>query len=224
MSVARGNQNGRFYYSNVTIPQEVNLSWTVAPADTGGLGITGLKSNGWAEYVFMHTSATPGVVGGVTNPNPANGVAAIRLKNNFNTFLNAECVPQATVTGSALTSVTQGTVYQITSLGTTTAAQWVAAGLPLGFTPTVGQTFVAAATASIGGTGTVKALTTAGFDHVEVCGNPTLTINSSNIASYAGLYLVVQFVLAGSLAAPTTGTVIDMKLLFDRSSVTIDGL
>lgn len=206
------------------MPQEIDLSWTVSPTDSGGLGITGLKSNGWAQYVFMHTSATPGAVSGITNPNPANGVVAIRLKQNFNVFLGASCVPQLTVTGSALTSVTTGTTYQIVTVGTTTTAQWVTAGLPVGFTPAAGQVFVAAATASLGGSGTVKALTVPGFDNFCIAGSPAGTIQSNDIGTYHGAYLVGQFILAGSLAAPTSGSVINLRLSFDRSSVTVDGL
>lgn len=206
------------------MPQEIFLSWTVAASDSGGLGITGLKSNGWAQYVFMHTSQTPGAVSGVTNPNPADGVVAIRLKQNFNVFLGAQCTALNTVTGEALTSTTTGTTYQIVTVGTTTTAQWVTAGLPVGLTPAAGMTFVAAATASFGGSGTVKAIAAPGFDNFSISGNPTSTIQSNDIGTYHGAYLVGKFILAGSLAAPTAGTVINLRLSFDRSSVTVDGL
>ena len=225
MSNARGSQNGGHHYSNIVIPQELSLSFTVNHTDSGGLGITGLKSNGWVEYLFMRTTATAGVSAGVTNPvGTTAGLVVMRLKSNYNVFLNAQCTPEVTTTGSTVTSPNAGTAYQINSLGTTTLAQWNTAGLPYGFVPTVGQVFVCAATGALGGTGNVKALTVAGFDNFEVIGNPTLTIASNSLANYAGAYLVGQFVLAGALAAPTDGTVINLKLLFDRSSVTVDGL
>ena len=224
MSNARGAQNGRQLDSNVTSPQDVNISFTVNPTDAGGLGITGLKSNGWLEYLFMHTAETAGVSAGVTNPNPASGIVVMRFKNNFNVPLNAVCTPGATVTGGTVTSPNSGTTYSINSLGTTTLAQWNAAGLPYGFTPAVGQVFVCNNSGALGGTGNVKAVTTSDFDNFEFVGNPGLTSACINLATYAGAYLVGQFTLSGSLQAPTSGTIINLRLHFDKSSVSVDGL
>lgn len=225
MSQARGSQNAGHYYSNIVMPQEIALSFTVAATDSGGLGLTGLKSNGWVRYAFMHTSSTPGVVDGVTNPNPISGVIAIGLKQNFNVFLGAKYSGEATVTGGTVTSLTVGTPYQINSLGTTTTAQWVTAGLPPGFTPAVGQVFVAAATASLGGTGNVKAMTKVGAAAFEILGSPAGTISNSSVASNGGAYLVGQFIdYANALVAPVDGSIINLTLSFDRSSVTVDGL
>lgn len=224
MSVARGSQNGGHYYSNIVAPQEVALQFTVNAADTGGLGITGLKSNGWVRYVFMNTSQTPGVTDGVTNPNPAAGNILIQLKQNFNVFYGMSWYNQAVVTGSDLTSVTATHSYQITALGTTTAAEWVTAGLPSGVTAAVGVSFNALVTAAIGGTGTVKAVTNAAVDSIQVVGNPTLA-TSSDIARYGGAHVILQTLGSGlSRANPTDGAVIGIRLFFDRSSVTVDGL
>src|SRR5579872_3291419 len=105
MSVARGSQNAGHYYSNIVMPQEVALSFVVNATDSGGLGVTSVKSNGWVRNVFMHTSATPGVNDGVTNPNPASGYALIQLKQNFNVYLgmNYSFVPPTT--GGTVTSL-----------------------------------------------------------------------------------------------------------------------
>ena len=230
MAVARGSQNAGHYYSNIVMPYALDVSFTVTP--TNGLGVTSVKSNGWVNNVFMHTSTTPTANGGVTNPNPANGIALIQLKQNFNVFLGASLsYIQSPVTGSALTSVTQYTSYQIVSVGTTTTAQWVAKGLPAGFTPTAGQAFVATATGALGGTGTVKALTNSGIQCMEVIGDPNQLINNSNIASYAGAWVQLQFLGATNSStttliptAPVTTSVIGVRLMFDRSSVTVDGL
>lgn len=225
MSVARGSQNGGHYYSNIVMPQEVAVSWVVNPTDSGGLGITSLKSNGWAERVFMHTSATPGAVVGVTNPNPASGYAFIQLKQNFNVFLGMNYVILPPTTGAAITTTVINTVYVINALGTTTLAQWNAVGLPKGFTPAVGQSFVAIASQAIGGTGSVKVQTNSGIMSVEVIGDPNASISNTNIASFQGAYLMVQFLNSSSApAAPTASSVVDLRLYFDRSSVTVDGL
>lgn len=224
MSVQRGGQNAGHYYSNITMPQEVAIQFVVNAADTGGLGITGLKSNGWVRSVFMNTSQTPGSTDGVTNPNPAAGNILIQLKQNFNVFYGMDWLAQAVVTGSALTSVTDGTTYQVVTVGTTTTAQWVTAGIPSGVTPAVGVSFNAIATTALGGTGTVKALTNSGVDSIQVVGNTTIA-TTSDIARYGGQYVILQTLGSGlALANPTDTTVMNIKLYFDRSSVTVDGL
>lgn len=227
MSLARGGQNAGHYYSNITMPQEVALQFVVNAADSGGLGITGLKSNGWVRLVFMHTSGTPGVIDGLTNPNPASGNIIIQLKQNFNVYFGMNISYQPTVTGGTITSLTNHVMYQINSLGTTTAAQWATAGLPAGVTAAVGVSFVAIATASLGGTGNVKAIgnsSATGPLGLEIVGNTNLATNSS-IATNGGQYILGQFLnTSAALTNPTDGTVVSLRLFFDRSSVTIDGL
>lgn len=223
MSLARGGQNAGHYYSNIVMPQEVDLSFVVTP--TNGLGITSLKSNGWVDRVFMHTSTTPTANNGVTNPNPASGIALIQLKQNFNVFLGMSWNAQAPQTGAAVTTTVSSTTYIISVLGTTTAAQWTAVGLPSGFTAAVGQVFTATASQAIGGTGSVKAVGNSAICQVEVIGDPNTQIASSSIATSTGAYLAVQFFdYAGALVAPTATTVLNLRLFYDRSSVTIDGL
>lgn len=225
MSVARGGQNAGHFYSNITMPQEVAVQFVVNKADTGGLGITGLKSNGWVRNVFMNTSATAGTGNdSVTNPNPAVGNILIQLKQNFNVFYGMNWCAQAVVTGAALTSVTNHVTYQIVTVGTTTAAQWVTAGLPSGVTAAVGVAFNAIVTGSLGGTGTVKAVTNSGVDSIQVVGSSTLASNS-DIARYGGMYVLLQTLDSSlALANPTDTSVLNIQLYFDRSSVTVDGL
>lgn len=192
MSEARGfSQNGAKYFTNVTKPMDVNLKFTVT--STNGLGITSLKSNGFVESVFMHTSTTPGSVNGVTNPNPAAGYALITFKNNFNYFLGSFSGQVAPTTSNSTSSVVAGSVYVITALGTTTLAQWLAKGLPPGFTPAVGQAFVAIATGAIGGTGTVGIPAAPSAFNLSVIGNPDTLLNNLQISKNAGAKLLVQF-------------------------------
>jgi hypothetical protein len=215
--------NAGHYYSNIVMPQEIDLSFTVDA--TNGLGITGLKSNGWANNVFMHTSTTPSANNGVTNPNPAAGIIIVQLKQNFNVFLGMRWNVQAPTTGGTVTSLTTNTAYVINSVGTTTQAQWNTAGLPAGFTPAVGQTFIAAATASLSGSGNVKAVAASSVASIEVFGDPSTMLSNSAIATNSGAYLYFQVLdYAGALVAPTASSVINLGLYFDRSSVTVDGL
>lgn len=207
MSAARGfSQNGAKYFTNITTPRIVSANFIVDAANTNGLGIRSLKSNGYIESVFMHTSATPGVVNGVTNPNPALGYAAVTFKNNFNKYIGAFAGQIITPATPSLTSVTNHTVYVITSVGTTTAAQWRAKGLPAGFTAAVGQAFVATATGALGGTGTVGIAGVPLVNQVSIVGDPNATIASSAIRQYAGAQVMLQFsklTASGTIAAPT---------------------
>lgn len=205
MAIPRGyGLNGQALYTNVVKPMSNWVNFTVTP--TNGLGVTSVKSNGYANYVFMHTSTTPTASNGITNPNPANGYAMIGLKNNFNKFLGLRWQVDAPATSTSTASVVTGSVYTITALGTTTAAQWLAVGLPAWLTAAVGQTFVATATQAIGGTGTVGVAGFPNISAVSIVGNPDQTIASSNIAQYGGAYVIVQFGavgVSGTISAPT---------------------
>jgi hypothetical protein len=223
--------NGRALYTNVTQPMEVWCNFIVDSANGNGWGVRSVKSNGYVEAVFMHTSATPGKQNGLYNPNPAVGYAVIRFKNNFNFYLGGFSGQIVPLTSTSTTSLTKGNVYVITSLGTTTLAQWQTAGLIQGVTPAVGATFVAAATASIGGTGTVGLPGVPSTQVLTVVGDPNTVIANSSVAVNAGAQIVVQFAAPTSssvttlaAAAPADGTVVGMQFCFDGSTVTIDGL
>ena len=228
MSVARGfGLNGKSFYTNVTKPMDVNLNFIVDSTNGNGLGIRSLKSNGYVESVYMHTSSTPAT----GSPNPALGYALIKFKNNFNVYLGGFSGQVAVLASTNLTSTTAQSPYVITSIGTTTLAQFQAKGLPQGLTPAVGMAFVATATGSLGGTGTLGAPGVPLSTVVTVVGNPNLSLNNASIAANAGAQILVQFakptdastttLVAGN---PPDGTVVGMCFKFDGSSVTIDGL
>lgn len=207
MSVVRGfGLNGKSLYTNICKPEIVNCTFKVNSADTGGLGVTSLKSNGYVEYVFMHTSQTPGSVNGYLNPNPAAGYAVVKFKNNFNYFLHdfqGQAVPP---TNTSTTATTANVVYQITALGTATLAQWQAVGFPAGFTPAVGAAFVATASATIGGSATVGTAGVPTSPNMTIVGDPNQTIANSNVAGNAGAMAIVQFAsfsASGTISTPT---------------------
>lgn len=236
MSVARGfGLNGKSSYSNVAKPMEVNLNFVVDSTNGNGLGIRSLKSNGYVRNVFMHTSATPGSNDGALNPNPAAGFALIQLKNNFNYYLggfSGFVSPIVSPTTSTTSGLSVGAAYIITVLGTTTAAEWAAIGLPAGLTATVGQSFIAIATGTGGShTGKVGLPGVSGITAMEVVGDPNQSIANSHISPNGGAYLLVQMLGATDAThtaliptAPANGSVIGMNIRFDGSSVTIDGL
>lgn len=232
MSVARSlGQNGGHFYSNITMPVKLDLNFVVDSTNGNGLGIRSLKSNGYVRNVFMHTTVAPGSNDGALNPNPLAGYALVQFNNNFNVYLGGFTGFVSPTTGATSGNITNHNVYIIASLGTTTAAQWLAAGVPAGLTAAVGMSFVAIRTGAIGGTGTIIAAGVSGITSIEVIGNPNLSIANSSIAANGGAYLLVQFLGATDAStttlipkAPADGSVVGMSAYFDRSTVTIDGL
>ena len=224
-----GNKN----YSNVFKEQGTWCNFIVDSTNGNGWGIRSLKSKGYIEAIFMHTSATPAKQGSVLNPNPPAGYAYVVFKSNSNIYLGGFSGQINNLTSTSTTSLTANSVYVITSLGTTTTAQWQTAGVPLGFTPAVGTTFVAAATASLSGTGTVGLpASPVGLD-VTVVGDPNQLANNSNIAQNAGSRLMLMFsaptsssVTTQTPTSPANGTVIGLKFCYDTNggSNTIDGI
>ena len=218
MSVVRGfGLNGKSIYTNVCKPIILDLQFTVTP--TNGTGVTALKSNGYVENVFMHTSTTPSGNAGFTNPNPASGFALIQLKQSFNTYLGFNAsfsTPTATSTKVDNSALTVGQVYVISTLGDLTTAQWVTLGVPVGVTPAVGVAFSALLVGVAGeantSTSRVMLPTSAGVDLVEVVGVPN-TMVTTNPSTNAGQWVALQFsntivtmtsyTPAGTVAAPT---------------------
>jgi hypothetical protein len=232
MSTPRGNgQNGGHYYSNITQPVKIDCNFVVDSTNLNGLGIRSLKSNGYVRNVFMHTSATPGSNDGYLNPNPAAGFCLIQFDNNYKYYLGGFSGFVSPVSGTPLTATVAGNAYIIVSLGTATLAQWLAAGVPPGVTPAVGVSFIAIASATIGGSAAVEAPAVSGVSSVEVVGNANLSLNNSNVYTNGGAWLLLQMLGATSSSvttliptAPADGSVAGLSSFFDISSVTIDGL
>lgn len=224
MSQPRGlGQNGGRLYSNITMPADIELNFVVDHSNGNGLGVRSIKSNGYVQNVFMNTSATPGVgLGGRTNPNPIAGYILIQFKNNFNYVLSGSNSIVSPLSGSPVTSTTSGHAYVIVSLGTTTLAQWQAAGVPPGLTPSVGMSFIAIATGAIGGTGAVEVPSQSGIMQIETVGDPNQSISNANVSADGGAYILLQCLnTSDALAAPADNSVIALRFRFDRSTVSI---
>jgi hypothetical protein len=225
-----GNKN----YSNIFKEQGTWCSFIVDSTNGNGLGTRSLKSNGHIEAVFMHTSATPGKSpGGFLNPNPPAGYVYVLFKSQSNVYLGGFSGQVNNLTSTSTTSLTANNVYVITSLGTTTTAQWQTAGVPMGFTPAIGTTFIAAASASLSGTGTVGLPAAPVTLAVTAVGDPNQLTANSNIAQNGGsrIMLMISAPTSSSVTtmtptAPANGTVIGMKFCYDTNggSNTIDGL
>lgn len=179
-----------------------------------------------AAAALTAQSPTPSFIAGA-NPNPAPGFVMIRLTNSFNHYLGQLTSFESPVDSTTATTATvAGQAYVISALGTATLAQWQARGLTPGFTPAVGQSFIASSSGTIGGSAEVsKALNAgSGVTSMEVVGNPDLSIANSSIAANGGAIVIGQFMSSAGVTPPADGSVVNMTLHFDGSSVTIDGL
>lgn len=156
------------------------------------------------------------------------GQYQVKLQDNYFKLMGFEGMVRSPVTGSAVlvTAITPGLVYQITTVGTTTTAQWVTAGVPVGITPAVGVVFLAAATSA--GTGAGKLLGAAG-NNLELIGLPNLMLAPSGIANIGAL---INFQVIGPTDAthtapiavdPPSGSSIFLQMYLSNSSVVVQG-
>lgn len=115
MGHALGNNYGKFY-SFLSKPVELDLSFVVDSTNGNGLGVRSVKGQG-VKNVYMHTSATP--AGG--NPNPAVGLALIQLSYDYARNYGGPINFASPVTGSNLainaSALTVGQPYVIVSVG-----------------------------------------------------------------------------------------------------------
>lgn len=146
----------------------------------------------------------------------AAGVYELQLEDNYSRFLSFSTQFVAPVTGAAVVggSFVVGTAYVIQSLGTTTQAQFEAAGLATGNTAAVGDAFVATAVGA--GTGTVKAVGTSGVFAISLFGDPQTSVGPTT----AGALLYFKCVDAtGADVDPTSGSQLYFDVKFRNSTV-----
>lgn len=230
MSNRRFTQFYQTLHKNVV---QLDCSFTVD--STNANGITNLKGAG-IQAVYMKTSITPSA----GNPNPANGMIIVQFQDNYNGLYVSNSGIQSPVTGaniniSSAAVLTIGNVYQITSVGTSTSANWQAAGLPLGILPAVGVPFVAKITGSGTGTGQVKAIGKSNITCFEQIGDASKTLTSAagalNImGSSSSSYLIYQALAATNgttttliPTAPVDQSIISMDFVLNNSMILVKG-
>lgn len=217
---------GHFYAPHVT-PVLVDCNFIVDSTNGNGFGVRSLKGQG-VNALFMNTSSTPGRTSlGYLNPNPAAGYISVILADNYQRYFSGFSGEASPLSGSSVTSTVSSTTYVIVSLGTATAAQWLAVGLPPGIIAAVGVAFVATASQSIGGSAAVQQILSAGsgIDHIEVVGDPNLSLNPIPVGgspNVGGRILLVCF-KNGVITAPTNGTAISLAFYLSQSSVIVKG-
>jgi len=204
-------------------PVLVSCNFIVDSSNGNGLGIRNLKGP-LIENVFMHTSAP---LAGSGNPNPAAGNIVVQFQDNFNRYL-AGFSGQVSIIGSPVTATTSGAAAIVTSLGSSTQAQWLAVGFPIQYLnaqtglPNVGASFIPTSSATIGGSATVAPPVYSGIDHIEVVGDPNQSISSTQPQN-VGAQMVLQCLNAGALTAPANGAVIGLSFLMSNSSLSVQG-
>ena len=221
----RNWSSGGKIYSMHTKPVQVDMSFTVAPSE--GSGISGLSGPTVAS-VFMNSSSPSG-----GNPDPVNGTIVIRLQDNYGQLLGFDWSIQSPLSGSDVkidnAALVAGTAYSISILGDASLAKWRAIGVPIGITPAVGVTFIAASDGGAGDvlTSRVQASAAAGSSvaSIEMIGSPSLSISPDPSAGqgYGASFILQARDYAGAIVAPATGSVISISLYMNDSSVRVSG-
>ena len=150
----------------------------------------------------------------------AAGNYRIQLEDNYAKLLGIQASMQAPVSGAdvAVTALTPGVIYQITSLGTTTQAQFVTAGVPSGITAAVGVVFKAAATSL--GTGAAKILGASGVSSVEQIGQSVNMLNNQPFSNRSGGFVDIRCLDASQAPVdPAAGSVLSICIRLSNSSV-----
>lgn len=224
----RNFASGGKIYSMHVMPVLLDCNFVVTP--TNADGITSLKGPA-ISAVYMHTSTTPSA----GNPNPANGYIYVKLQDSYSRLFDVGATVQGPNSGTPISIsgssvLTIGVPYTITSVGTSTTANWQAVGLPTNVTPAVGVSFIATVTGSGTGTGAVQTQNVSTISCVEVVGNPNLTVAAHSSSSTAGGYLILKCLAATNsgtttlvATAPATGSTIRLRIHLSNSSITIAG-
>jgi hypothetical protein len=212
-------------------PVLVDCHFQVSPSDSAGLGIVSgsLQGQGVAN-VFMHTTATPGKgSNGQLNPNPQSGIIYVQLTDNFYKMYQIMHSLRGPLSGTNIavdaTNLTPGNAYVISSLGTSTSADWLALGVPPGVTPAVNVSFIAKVSGAGSGTGQVQTQSSSGIDHIEDVGSPSLALNPVPVGGSpnVGGWIMLECLDAGALTAPTSGSTIRLSFYMSQSSVVVAG-
>lgn len=135
------------------------------------------------------------------------GIYQIQLDDNYSQLLDYKANFTAGAGGTVnMGSLVTNTVYRILTIGTSTQAQWVAAGLPVGITAAVGMVFKAAGAGA--GNGTTTAVVANAANGIELLTTPSgadqMLNNQPFTQGLGGGYITFQC-RAGTAAGTFTG-------------------
>lgn len=216
----------QFQYSFHKMPVLISCNFIVDHTNGNGLGIRSLKGQG-VSSVFMNTSQTPAA----GSPNPAAGYIAVKLQDNYNKYLYGGYGLVSPLSGSNIAvdasdaALTAGIPYVITVVGTTTIADWITLGVPVGVVPAVGVSFVAKATGAGAGNGQVQLakVTGSGLTSIEVVGDPNQSVAPTGVGAIMGSSFILQCLAATNSStttlkptAPADGTIIALQFMMSN--------
>lgn len=205
-------------YQMQAYPCLVTVSFVVDNTLPNG---TNFVKGGGVSNVYMNTVGVPSA----TNPNPEPGIIMIELQDSYERLLGGFLQAASPLNGINSLNTVAGQLCVIVSLGTASAAQWAAAGVPAGVTPAVGLAFVPIQSAPIGGGAVVQGMGVSGVATVEACGNGNLSVNRLNSSVNGGALVYMQALdSAGAKVAPANNTVVVGSIYLSNSSVTVNGL
>lgn len=209
---------------------------TIASITGSGSITSSLATTATASAVTISYSAAG-------SPNPAAGLLMVQLGENyfrdyggFSGFVSPLSGSSISISGSSVMTV--GNVYVITSLGTSTQANWVAVGLPSSVQAAVGIAFIASVTGSGTGTGTVQAPSITGVLTIEGIGDNNAAFANALASSFGSVngssgrrpFLYYQILGATNSTtttlipkAPANGSVVSLKFYLSNSSIKIKG-
>lgn len=222
----RNFPNGRAIYIPHVKPVLIDCNFIVDSTNGNGLGIRSLKGP-MVQNVYMHTSASPAP----GSPNPASGIIVVQLMDNYNRYLGGFS-GQVMALGGSTATIVAGSPYVITALGTTTAAQWLAAGVDAGQLnnpnapglPNLGLAFIAASSETIPGAPSVNPPVASGIDHIEVIGDTNQAIGPDPTKNQGfGAQIILQCQFEGAATAPANGSAIGLAFYLNDSSVLVAG-
>jgi len=152
----------------------------------------------------------------------AAGQYRLQLQDNFSKLLQFKATMQAPLSGSpvAATALAPGSVYQIVSMGTSSQANWVTAGLPSGIVAAPGVSFKAAAVSV--GTGTASLIGSSDVHAVELISssvNMLMNQPPGTTSAQLGAFVDFQCLLSSAIGDPANGSQMFLEVVLSNSSL-----
>lgn len=150
------------------------------------------------------------------------GIYQVQLQDNYNRYYFGAASFVSPVSGTPVAdgSFSTGTVYVITSLGTT---NWAAAGLPANIAPAVGAVFKAA-NAGGAGSGTAETSSHSGIFSTEAIGDTNTMLSLFPTTPLLGGLVTFQTLNAsGAATDPASGSVMALTFYLSNSSIQVQG-
>lgn len=217
----------QYLYSFHRMLVHLDCNFVIDSTNGNGLGIRSLKGPGISQVYGFSTAP-------VSGNNVPSGYLKVFFQDNYFRYYGgfSGFVAPTSTNVNISSGLTSGNVYVIASVGTSTAANWQAVGLPVGITPAVGVAFIATTATPGTGTGVVQTPTATGslITNVEVVGDPNLTLTSNPSGNG---YIILRYMAPSysgtgpsvpmAVTQPADGSVFGATFMLSNSSVTVQG-